>query len=685
VNNDAAWNEMYSRLSVAQTICFDTETTCLDPIAPNFKVVGMSLAVDDATGYYVPLNHRPPVQRMMFDVRTGTLVEPIVQLPEKWVIQRLKPLLESRGITGHGLKFDYKAMKVKYGVILRNIVYDTLCASHLLDERGTHKLKLLVEKYLGYKPVQFTEAIAEVEDDSGEEKVDLRKESGFDLVPISRAALYAGPDAVNPTRLRTRFRSQFLASQKLTDLLKMEIQLVPVTAEMELVGTSPDTQHLARMSVELMSEAQKFAEELRLIARNPELNPASNKQMVNLVYDQFSIQRPREQGNVDKGLFIRQTREELVVKIREGRQVNFKGFKDKEHTVPVDKGWIKEEVLRVLDIYNRWARLSKLESVYTTSLIDAVSGDGRLHTLFNQNGTASGRYSSSNPNFQNIPRNTDPKDVTYKYDIRKSFRADPGWVYVLCDYSAMEMRICAAMSGDQVMRGIVTGVSRDAIGEPIDIHLYTAAEAFKLDYNEAAAITRDKKNPRYAEIKEYRQKAKPVNFGIIYGLTEVGLASDLGETVEFARSVIAGFMRAYPGVALWMKQTEEYLRAHLYTETFMGRRRRTSYVEMHDRKLAGRAFRACLNHQIQGTGADIVKQAMINVSSEIVRMRLKAQIAGQIHDEIIVHCPREEYEDVARMMLRCMGTELDGIPITAEAEVKTTWSKMEEPLWKLGA
>lgn len=673
VNNESSWTELYSRLLVASWISFDTETTCLDPLAHNFKVVGMSFAVDDVTGYYIPLNHCPPRQRMLFDLGTMEPIEPIVQLPEKMVIEKLKPLLETRQIVGHGLKFDYQAVKCKYGIVLRNIVYDTLAASNLLDERGSHGLKDLTEHWLGYKPVHF-EQVADPGEDT---ETDRKAESHFDTVPLKKAALYAAPDAVNPVRLRNAFRPELMREERFIKLLQIEIPLIARTAEMELVGTNLDTEHLRRISIELDTETSKIAQDLRAIAHNPELNPASTQQMVELVYEKMKapkLVRSKEKGS-SKGLFERNTREKLLVAIREDKRTKF----------GVGGEWMKADVLRLLETYQHWVRLTKLNGVYTTSLIDIVSDDGRLHTLFNQFGARSGRFSSSQPNFQNIPRNTDPKDPAYKYDIRKAFRADPGWVYVLADYSAMEMRIAAGMADDQVMKNIVMGVSKDAVGEPIDIHLYTAAAAFNLNYDEAAAILRDKKNPRYAEIKEYRQKAKPVNFGILYGMTEFGLAADLGETVEFARAVIAGFMRAYERVAAWMKRIETYLRAHLYTETYMGRRRRATYQEMHEHWAFQKAFRACLNHTIQGTGADIVKLSMNKIADEIQRLGLKARMVGQVHDEVIIHCPEPEYETVARMMLKQMESEVNGVPLVAEAEVKRTWSKLEEPLWKLGA
>lgn len=673
VNTEGAWIEMLSRMHVSSWISFDTETTCLDPLYHDFKIVGFCLAVDGLTGYYVPINHREPEQGTLFDMETLAPKEPLVQLPEEMVIEGLKPLIETREIIGHGLKFDYQVAK-RYGIKLNHIVYDTHAASHILDERGYHNLKDITEKYLGYRPPGFEEIAGK------SKKKDRRAPSNFDLVPLHKATVYGAHDAVGPVRLRELFRPHFLRSKKFFDLLQMEVKLIPEVAEMEGVGTNLDTDHLVKMHHELTEKANDQRAIIRKVARDDQLNPASGPQMVDLIYNKMNIKYPgkRKSDAGNKGLLERKTIEKLMVKIRTSNQATYgaKGVKPR---------WAREEVLELFKAQRALSRIDKMAGTYTVNLIDLVSDDGRLHTLFNQHGTVSGRFSSEQPNFQNLSRNTDPDDPVYGYDVRRAFRADPGWVYILADYAAMEMRICAALSGCPELTKIITGERRDAHGNPIDIHLYTACAAFHLDYDEAALIIKDKNHPRYMEIKEKRQKAKPVNFGIIYGMTEFGLAAELGEPVQFARSIIQGYMRAYPGVAQWMKNTETYLRANLYTETDMGRRRRISQAEVRYRDAFESAYKACLNHQIQGTGADIVKVSLWKISQELKAHGLRSRVAGQIHDEIIVHAPESEYEWVAKMMVEKMLFNLRGIWLPAEAEVKRTWSKMEEPLWKYAA
>jgi DNA polymerase-1 len=708
VDDMESWAEMYSRLNVARRISFDTETTCLDPHAHHFDLVGMSFAVDETTGYYVPLKHttpteptkpkkrpknippdkwkemkKPPASQALLFHTNGRVAEPPKQLPEDWVIDRIRPLLEYKLIMGHGLKFDCQVMMKLYGIRL-NVEYDSISAAHIIDERTSLALKDLCERYLGYKAMKFSEATG------GEGKVkDRSARSNFESVPVDRATIYAAPDAVNPIRLRNHFRAQFASNPEFLGLLTTEVRDIPITAEMELAGTKLGTNHLTSMHVDLLRVSDEKMEQLRGLVGMPELNPGSQPQMIDLLYDGKDGMRLKFPGkrkdNSKKGMMIRETIEKLVVNVRTKEEKEWRSdWKNKKHR------FTRQQILDFLKLYQDLTRLQKLNSTYTHTLIDSMSDDGRLHTLYHQQGTKSGRYSSSSPNFQNMPRNTNPDDPTYHYDIRKAFQAgfdrnpEP-WVYILADYTAMEMRICAALSGCQSMRDIVLGVARDGHGNPIDIHLYTACVAFELNYDECALIIKDKKHPKYREIKEKRQQAKAVNFGIIYGITEHGLAAGLNKPVAFTLNIKNGFLRAYPGVAEWMKRTEFYLRKNLYTKTHSGRRRRISWQEKNEKWAFARAYRACLNHQIQGTGADIVKRAMWRVQNGLWNMRTRATITGQIHDEIIVHCPENEYQRVGMMMVDEMYEELEGIPIIAEAEVKRTWSKMEDPLWKYSA
>jgi DNA polymerase-1 len=503
-------------------------------------------------------------------------------------------------------------------------------------------------------------------------------------------------------RLRRKFRPYFVPSnvkrmdprysQDFKHLLDMEVTLEPITAEMELVGSWVDTDHLVSLSNHLRDEAAAHANRVIQIANNPQLNPHSTKQMVELLYGQMHVKHPdgkRRNQQGSKGMLTRKTLEKMQVKVRENAQKTY-------------GGWPKAALVELLDNYLNMTKLTTIDSRYTHSMIEAISDDGKLHTSFNQHGTRSGRYSSEDPNFQNMPRNTDPESPTYKYDVRAAFLANkkkphyeyakgelPEYVYVLCDYSQMEMKICAALSGCRVLYDIVTGIRRDKNGNRIDIHLYTACEAFRLDYDYCVQVLADPNHPEYAKIKEYRQKAKPVNFGIIYGMTKYGLAAELNEPVRFAETIIAGYMRAYPGVAAWMDRTRQTLRSKFYTETTYGRRRRASWSELQDDGAAKTAFRACLNHQIQGTGADVVKDAMIRVHHELRKRKLKSKISAQIHDEIIGLAPFTEAVQVAQLMEQAMLDQIPlygsggqvMVPLPAEAEIKFSWSKLIKPLW----
>jgi DNA polymerase-1 len=692
VNDERTWNEMFSQLTVSEFIAFDTETTHLDTLHPEFKCCGLCLAVDETTGYYVPLNHKPPVntkgQRLLVDPLSGEAVDKLVQLPQDWVVQEIKPLLETKPVLGHSLKFDYQVART-LDITLRNVQYDSMAAAHIIDERTPLGLKELVERYLGYRPMTLEQATGR--------KYGKKKRRGaksyFEYVPLERATAYAAPDAVNVLRLRKAFRpyffvrdenNQLIYNKKFTKMLRREVRLIPITAETELIGTWLDTGHLVETSNQLTAAANVHRQRVIDIVGDPLLNPGSKDQIWEIIYKKMFLKFPGKKDKDDasrKGMLERAALEKMTVQVRSDTEKIKYGR---------GRGWTKGQVLDFLEAYQNMTKLEKLEGTYTHTLIDQISGDGRLHTLFNQFGTKSGRYSSEQPNFQNMPRNTDPKSPTAPYDIRKAFRADPGWVYILCDYSQMEMRICAAASGCPALTPIILGERKDARGEPIDIHLYTAAEAFGFNYDEGAAVLADESHPQHKFYKEKRQTAKPVNFGIIYGRTKHGLAAGMGVTVQEADGIVQGYMRAYPGVAAWMGDVKRYVKDRMFTETKYGRRRRTSWAEVNNRKYFGRAYRACLNHIIQGSGADVVKKKMIEVHEALLTGGYRGRIVGQIHDEIIVMCPEEEYEAIAKMMVAVMydTIEWDGrpmVPLPAEAEVKRTWSKKEKAIWKWDA
>lgn len=644
---------MYSRLLAAQYVGFDTETTGLDTLAADFELVGLCFAIDTRTGYYLPLAHTSPAVGMLFDPVTNRAPTPLKQLGLDQVLAQLKPLLETKPLVGQNLKYDYKVM-LRYGIKL-NIEFDTLLAAHVADENGRHNLKLLTKKCFGYRAMEYNEL-----GDEGDTYVDFKK------VLVEDAMKYAAPDAVTPLRLMKLLKGVIDPVPGLRrTLYDVEMPLPSVIADMELVGFKLDSPHLMAMYRELGRKVSVCDATIKALGKEPHLNVASGQQMRALLYDKLRMKLPGRRKKGNKGLLEEETIKTLRSRVGKMRM----------------KGVSKTEATELLTAYINRGKYAKARGTYTANLIEQISDDGRLHTDFLQVGTRGARGACSNPNLQNLPRNDDPDDIMYDYDIRKGFVADPGYVFLLSDYSMAEVCTCAGISGCQDLISIVTGRRRDAKGRKIDLHLNTACHAFHLDYDEAKEILGNPKHPRYSKVKVFRQKAKAINFGILYGITAKGLAREIEVTVPEAETLINAFGAAYPGVAKWMHDVKVRLRQQLYTETIVGRRRRIEWGDVkHD---FDTVYKFCLNHIIQSTVGEIVKMAMAKVHRALEGTG--AMQVLQIHDEILTLCPESIYKEVGEVVSKEMYYELNGVPLIADTEAKRTLSKRERPIWTYSA
>ncbi|MBV5310438.1 DNA polymerase I [Chromatium okenii] len=542
-----------ARLAAAELFAFDTETTGLDVMTA--ELVGVSFAVAPEQAAYIPLAHR------YFDVPA--------QLERATVLAQLRPLLEdaSRAKVGQNLKFDLNIL-TRYGITLRGIAHDTMLASYVLDSTAaSHGMDALAQKHLDYTTIHF-------EDVAGKG----RKQITFDQVTVETAAQYAAEDADITLRLQQKLWPQVLANPKLTQLYQeLELPLIPVLARMERTGVKIDSNLLAQQSVEL---AQRLAA-LELNAYETagrRFNLNSPKQIGAILFTELELPVVRKTPKGEPS-----TSEDVLEQLAE------------QHALP----------RLILDHRS----LAKLKSTYTDALPKLVnSTTGRLHTSYHQAITATGRLSSSDPNLQNIPIRTEDGRR-----IRQAFIATSGYQIVSADYSQIELRIMAHLSGDErLLAAFMNG---------LDVHRATAAEILQLPLDEITT--------------EQRRAAKAVNFGLMYGMSAFGLAQQIGCGKREAASYMERYFERYVGVKEFMERIRQQARANGYVETLFGRRLHLIEINHSNQARRAAAERTAINAPMQGTAADIIKRAMLAVDHWIETEQPPVKLLLQVHDELV--------------------------------------------------
>ncbi|HSC48435.1 MAG TPA: DNA polymerase I, partial [Gammaproteobacteria bacterium] len=545
-----AWLE---RLEKAELFAFDTETTSLDYMQA--EIVGVSFAVKAGEAAYVPLAHRYP------DAPT--------QLDRDKALQRLKPLLEDprRAKLGHHIKYDAHVLR-NHGIELAGMRYDSMLESYVLDSVASrHDMDSLAEKYLDYKTIHY-------EDVAGKGA----KQIGFDQVRVEDAARYAAEDADVTLRLH-----QFLWPRlKVTPSLKrvfeeIEMPLVPVLLEMEHAGVLIDAAMLKKQSAEIGKTLQKLVEKAEALAGG-KFNLDSPKQLQTILFEKMQLPVVRKTPGGQPS-----TAEDVLEELAE-----------------------TYELPQVILDYRS---LSKLKSTYTDKLPEEVNPKtGRIHTSYHQAVAATGRLSSMDPNLQNIPVRTEEGRR-----IRQAFIAPKGGVLLAADYSQIELRIMAHLSGD---KGLLK-----AFEMGMDIHRATAAEVFGLDPEQVP--------------DERRRAAKAINFGLIYGMSAYGLAKQLGIDRGAAQDYVDLYFSRYPGVKEFMDRTRHQAREQGYVETVFGRRLYLPDIRSGNPQLRQYAERTAINAPMQGSAADIIKRAMIAVQRWLKESGTGARMVMQVHDELV--------------------------------------------------
>ena len=552
------------------------------------ELVGMSFAVKEHEAYYVPT---PPDR---------SAAQHIVDL--------FRPLLEDEHIVkvGQNLKYDLQVLR-NYGVELRGPMWDTMIAHYLIQPELRHNMDYMAETYLHYHTIHIDELIGP----RGKNQRSMRDLDPKDVYE------YAAEDADITLQLKNKLEPELKKYDAEHLFYDLEMPLMPVLAEMEMTGVRIDTASLAETSVQLNQRMQEIEQRIYELA-GEHFNIASPKQVGDILFDKLKIVEKAKKTKT--GQYV--TSEEVLQQLRHKHEI-------------VDK------ILQ-------HRGLKKLLGTYIDTLPTLINPrTGCIHTSFNQTVTATGRLSSSDPNLQNIPvRGEDGKE------IRKAFVPEPGCLFFSADYSQIELRVMAHLSGDPHMI--------EVFREGKDLHAATAANIYHKELDE---VTRDE-----------RSKSKRANFGIIYGITVFGLAERLDISREEAKQLIDGYFQTFPQVHDYMEQAKEQARRQGYVTTLFGRRRYLPDINSANATVRGFAERNAINAPIQGTAADIIKVAMIRIFRRFKEAHLKSKMILQVHDELNFSVLPEEKEQVERIVIEEMQRAIDlKVPLVADSGWGTNW------------
>ena len=568
------------------SVCFDTETTGLDPLTA--ELVGIAFSWEVGKGFYIPFpEDREEAQAL---------------------IQELRPFFEAEGIEkiGQNLKYDLKVL-AKYDVQVKGKLFDTMIAHYLINPDMRHNMDVLAETYLNYTPVSITELIGK----KGKNQLSMRD------VPIDQQTEYAVEDTDITLQLKKHFEKELdeAGTRKLFD--EIEIPLLRVLAAMELEGINLNVDFLNGLATELEADITRLTSEI-YEAAGEEFNIGSPKQLGEVLFDKMKlVDKPKK---TKTGQYS--TAEDVL------------SYLAKDHEI----------IQKILD----YRGLAKLKSTYVDALPLQVGTDHRVHTDYMQTVAATGRLSSNNPNLQNIPIRTERGR-----EVRKAFiPRDENHTLLAADYSQIELRIIAALSEEETM------IQAFQNGE--DIHASTAAKVFHVPLEE---VTR-----------EQRSNAKTVNFGIIYGVSAFGLSNQTDLSRAEAKELIDTYYKTYPKLRNYMSEQVDFARDNGYVKTVLDRRRYLKNINSGNAIVRGAAERNAVNAPIQGSAADIIKVAMINIYDKLENSNYKTKMLLQVHDELVFDVPNDEVE----IMKTLIKTEMENafkmsVPLDVEVGLGHNW------------
>jgi DNA polymerase-1 len=594
VLDEEALERWARKLEAAPIASIDTETTSLDPMLA--ELVGLSFSTAPGEGAYVPLTHR----------YAGVPA----QLPVSQVLARLKPWLEdaARLKVGQNTKYDRQVL-ASYGIATRGFAHDTLLESYVLQSHQRHDMDALATRFLG------ASGLLQYADVAGKGASSIP----FDQVDIERARAYAAEDADVTLQIHGALLPRIERDEKLNRIYaRIEIPVSDVLLAMERHGVLIDGQLLSRQGQELGQKMLDLERRAHELAGGP-FNLGSPKQLADILFDRLKLKVVKKTPSGAPS-----TDEEVLEKLAE------------DH--PLCRALLDHRAV------------SKLKSTYTDKLPKMVHPKtGRVHTNYAQAVAVTGRLSSNDPNLQNIPVRT-----AEGRRIREAFIAPPGAKIVSADYSQIELRIMAHLSGDASLV--------DAFSKGEDVHRRTAAEVFD--------------TPPGQVTSEQRRYAKVINFGLIYGMSAFGLAQNLGIERSAAQSYMDKYFARYPGVAAYMDRTRQEARERGYVETVFGRRLYLPDIGSSNQARRQGAERQAINAPMQGTAADLIKLAMIAVHDWIGRERLATKLVMQVHDELVFEVPEAELAKAkAGVEALMMGVAKLDVPLLVEAGVGDNWEK----------
>ena len=587
VEQGLAFDLFLKRLLQQPSVCFDTETTGLDPIVA--KLVGIAFSWEKGKGFYLPFPEDAEGAQNL--------------------IEQLRPFFESETIEkiGQNLKYDIKVLS-KYGVQVKGKLFDTMIAHYLINPDMRHNMDVLSETYLNYTPISITELIGK----KGKNQLSMRE------VPLDKQTEYAVEDADITLQLKEHFETELTDAntKKLFD--ELEIPLVRVLASMELEGINLDKDFLNSLSVELDNDIKELEQKI-YAAAGEEFNIASPKQLGVILFEKMKlVDKPKK---TKTGQYS--TAEDIL------------RYLAKDHEI----------IQNILDFRG----LSKLKSTYVDALPNQVlEATGHVHTDYMQTVAATGRLSSNNPNLQNIPIRTERGRQVRKAFIPRS----EDFTLLAADYSQIELRVIAALSEEENM------INAFKNGE--DIHASTAARVFNVPL---AEVTR-----------EQRGNAKTVNFGIIYGVSAFGLSNQTNLNRTEAKELIDTYYETYPKLRAYISKQVDFARDNGYVQTVLGRRRYLKDINSRNVVVRGAAERNAVNAPIQGSAADIIKIAMINIHQKLQEGAYKTKMLLQVHDELVFDVYKPELDTMKSLIKEEMENAYQlAVPLDVDFDIGDNW------------
>lgn len=588
VEGDLGIKLLLQNLQKQTSVCFDTETTGLDAL--NAELVGISFSYEKGKGYYVPF--------------------PESQEEAQALIEKFVPFFENENIEkiGQNLKYDLKILS-KYGVTVKGKLFDTMIAHYLINPDMRHNMDILAETYLKYSPKSIETLIGK----KGKNQISMRE------VALEEIKEYAAEDADITLQLKELFTSELdkTETKKLFD--EIEIPLVSVLADMETEGIRLDVEFLSAMSKEMDVEIKSLEEKIYETA-GEKFNLASPKQLGDILFDKLKIGGVK-QKKTKTGQYA--TGEEVLTYLANDNPI----------------------VKQILD----WRQMVKLQSTYILALPEQVDKKTlRVHTDYMQTVAATGRLSSNNPNLQNIPIRTERGR-----QIRKAFVArDENHTLISADYSQIELRIIAALSGEENM------IAAFRNGE--DIHRATASKVFDVALEDVS--------------REQRSNAKTVNFGIIYGVSAFGLSNQTSLSRSESAALIEAYYKTYPRLRSYINEQIEFAREKGYVQTILGRRRYLKDINSANAVVRSAAERNAVNAPIQGSAADVIKIAMINIHKKLKEENWKSKMLLQVHDELVFDVHNDELEKIQPMIKHEMENAFKmAVPLEVELGLGKDW------------